>query len=191
MERWTHELHVLWHTVDDDEWLGIGIEGVDTIHEHGYTLSWHTAASERVDIATEVRLNLVVDGNVVVVIGSFRCAHTLCGSGRRVDVLELVAIHECTELALSTNRLLNERIAFSLESEDCGIGRYLDGVLSVLVRHGCIATVVVGSDTHTGSRHLGSCIDDGTTDFLRWHGRTRNDRLLRRSRCFFFLSESD
>ena len=71
-------------------------------------MSWHTTADERADVATEVRLNLVVDGNIVVVVSGFGGAsHLRCG-GAVVELSKLVAVHQRAKLCLSTNGLLND-----------------------------------------------------------------------------------
>ena len=54
MKRVARFLHVVNHTVDNDQWLSIGIQGVQTTNKHGTSITRTARASDGVDVCTQL-----------------------------------------------------------------------------------------------------------------------------------------
>ena len=64
MEHGTLLLHIHLHSVDDDEWLGIGIEGIETTDEHGRAAINGAGTLNGTDICAEHSLDVFVDNGI-------------------------------------------------------------------------------------------------------------------------------
>ena len=57
------ELEVHHHSVEDDKRLRVEVEGVETMNEHGCTLALYARTIDGANVASELLLDIAVDGN--------------------------------------------------------------------------------------------------------------------------------
>ena len=164
MERVACGLHVLYHTIDNDEWLGVGIERAETTNEHSRTVARAARACDGVHVGTEIVLYVSLyglrdsspDGRL----------GTGCHiGGVLVHALELVGNEHYPHLTVANSYLLAE-VLWGMNIESSGECRHLDGELTLLVCHGGIVTVVERLYLNTCQWSLGNGVNNRTLYIL-------------------------
>ena len=175
MNRRSRKPHIGNDSVNNNQWLCVGIERVQAVHEHGHTHPRHTTARNGMYISTQLVLNLPVNANFIRIIIHSHCFFTRSRPRSRIDRIESIAENISIHRVFSpTDWNLKGIIAITPHPKGSYIYRDLDHVIPFLVSHSRIACVIECRDTDTRSRLLSSIIIDTSFNFahrnLRQHG---------------------
>ena len=180
MERLPVALHIQLHAVQDDEWLGVCIDGADASNEHGSTVLQVARMHIDAHVATQPCGHFLINGEAVAVGGE------AVGGGDIGAIFvhgrEGIAEHADAQLlggiACDNGHLLRE-VLRCLHIQGRSKGWNLYGELAVGIGHGGIPVVVEGLQAHTGNRLLSGIIDHGALYVNGWIG-VNNLGALRR-----------
>ena len=134
-------LHVHHDVVDDDQRLGVGIERVDALDEHGVAQTGNAAAADGADVGTQLLGNERVDAQVRVVVKLVgngtqrgRCRATVgFVKGLRV---ELAVGHARLVVGSEGDGVLLQVVAVDAHDDRTGVVGHADFVVAFLVGHG-------------------------------------------------------
>ena len=168
--------HVVNHSVEHNQRLCIGIEGIETVDEHGGTLCVERRTGNAANIGTQAVANLIVDGHVG---GCLEVGDAyLLGTSRHQFVVREIAFGEQLDVHVF-GTVIDGGTYLVVSLKSCLQGgnerRNLDGVNTFFVRHGCVERVVVRLNLNTRQRFTRSSIHHLTFHFLH---RIILDRLL-------------
>ena len=156
-------LHVPNHTIHNDQRLSDGVQRVDTVDEHGSTLSRKSTTGHDAERAVQRVFHFTLNGNRARIINRCcRIGHQGCSVLIEWYGSNLVAIQLDILTGSCLDRQLHRVVIRTGNIQCCDKFRSTQGVLTVFVGHRCIQTVVQCLHTHTGHRLFGGGIQDGT-----------------------------
>ena len=173
MEHGARVLHVHDDTVDDDERLGVGMQGVDALNEHEVTQAGDASVADAAHVGTQLLGNQRVDAQLSVVVeavglgadGGMRRLGILTGEVLRVE-LGVGHSVSCAVSIVDDGVLLEAEAFESHGDRPCVVGHF-QFVESLLVSHSTVAWMSVSHDDNTRQRFSCGGIDDGASDCLR------------------------
>ena len=171
----TVELHIPDYAIDDDEGLGVGVEGVDAVDEHHGPLGSHSATGYRADGGVELIVELILEGD-----GRGRVEGGV-GSVEDIDAIgvegtETLGIDVGIGSLVATDAHLHGVVAFGGDIEGGDVFGNADDVFTVFVGHGGVAVVGKRLHAHTGEGLTGAGIIDDAADVF--HDVLRSVGLL-------------
>ena len=173
VEHGARVLHVHDDTVDDDERLGVGVQGVDALNEHEVTQAGDASVADAAHIGTQLLGDQRVDAQLRVVVeavglgadGGMRRLGILTGEVLRVE-LGVGHSVSCAVSIVDDGVLLEAEAFESHGDRPCVVGHF-QFIESLLVSHGAVAWMSVSHDDNTRQRFSCGGIDDGASDCLR------------------------
>ena len=167
MERGTVVLHIHHDTVDNDEGLGVGIQRVQAINEHGSTLGGHTAAVDGAHRTAEFFFDFFFNRKGIGLVEPRRLV-VVHGSAVEVEILlhALVQVHILVGSTLEGE--LGRVVVLNIDEKNVYKLGDIDGVLTVVLGQGTIETIVQSLHFHTCKGLLGSGIIDVTRNLFHF-----------------------
>ena len=167
VERGTVVLHIHHDTVDNDEGLGVGIQRVQAINEHGSTLGGHTAAVDGAHRTAEFFFDFFFNRKGIGLVEPRRLV-VVHGSAVEVEILlhALVQVHILVGSTLEGE--LGRVVVLNIDEKNVYKLGDIDGVLTVVLGQGTIETIVQSLHFHTCKGLLGSGIIDVTRNLFHF-----------------------
>ena len=159
------KLQIHYHSIKNNKWLSICIQGIKSSYKHCYTLSAKSGTINRMDISTHFIFDFFVNrqrtgiNNVHLLL----CRNSCCF---RIERIKLTAVKFNSRNILVIKRHLNRIIFWHRYIQGIHEYRYLQNISTLIICHHRIASLVESLNSSSINRFLCCRIIYEATNFL-------------------------